>query len=219
MRRGETSPLEQSHEGASHRLAALETPTVAMQSDEDSNQHDPQRLNGTTHSESPHGNGKPPSVDTRPVYINGFAIRGPGFKTASKFFDGLLDKRDMSTETMHGRERFDHSFFRISVEQATYTDPQIRFLLELTYDALVEAGVNDFSALPSADVGVYVGSSFSDFHQATLEANPVEGYEHIGAAGAMTANSISRFFGFGGASMKIDSACSSSLQALDMVSL
>ena len=48
------------------------------------------------------------------------------------------------------------------------------------------------------------------------ERDVVSGYEHIGAAGSMLANSTSRFFGFKGVSMKADSACSSSFQALDV---
>ena len=150
------------------------------------------------------------------VYINGVAARGPGFNTVDEYFHGLLQKRDMSTCLMMGKERFDHRFFHESIHQVKSLDPQIRFLLELTYEALLDAGVSNFASLPTDNVGVYVGSSFSDFHSATLTDSPT-GFEHSGAAGTMLANRISRFFGFGGRSTKIDSACSSSLQALDMV--
>lgn len=151
------------------------------------------------------------------IYINGFACRGPGFSTAAEFFDSLVQQLDMSGERMKGKDRFDSTFFQMSMERAAVTDPQICALLELTYMALVEAGVQDFSRLPRQLVGVYVGSSFADFQQKTLAARSCVGYEHIGAAGNMLANSISHFFQFGGPSMKIDSACSSSLQALDVV--
>jgi len=152
------------------------------------------------------------------VYVNGFAARGPGFATAAEFFQGMLSKTDMSGSLMEGKDKFDRQFFQTSAQQASFTDPQIRLLLEVTYEALVEAGVRDFTALPSSETGVYVGSSFADFHSAAMHGPGTTGYEHTGAAGAMLANSISRFFGFGGASMKIDSACSSSLQAFDVVS-
>lgn len=201
--------------GSSSPAVCLSPTAPLLGASSGQDQHDDQPLSecvcsGATYDQGP--------SSTCPVFVNGFAVRGPGFSSASEFFDGLLNKRDLSSEVMQEKECFDHTFFQTSVLQATYTDPQIRFLLELTYEALVEAGVNDFSSLPASNVGVYVGSSFSDFHQATLANKHVEGYEHIGAAGTMLANSISRFFRFGGVSMKIDSACSSSLQALDMVS-
>ena len=151
------------------------------------------------------------------VYVNGFAARGPGFQTPSDFFDGLQEKRNMAKEKMKGIELFDHTFFDTSLDQAEVTDPQIRFLLELTYEAFQDAGVKKTASLPLAQVAVYVGSSFSDFHLAALSSGQTNGHEHTGAAGTMLSNSISRFFGFGGASVKIDSACSSSLQAMDMV--
>lgn len=151
------------------------------------------------------------------VYINGLAARGPGFQTPAEFYAGLVEKRNMADEPMGGKGLFDRAFFNISHQQAEYTDPQIRFLLELSYEALQDAGVKDFTALPTAEVGVYVGSSFSDFHSSTLSAGTADGHEHTGAAGAMLANRISRFFGFEAVSMKIDSACSSSLQAMDVV--
>ena len=158
---------------------------------------------------------KPQGLEVCPVYVNGFAVRGPGFNAASEYFEKLRGKEEMARESIQGREYFDNLFFQANSEEATYTDPQIRFLLELTFEALVEAGVSDFASLPKAEIGVYVGSSFGDFHQATLADKGVNGYKHVGAAGTMLANSISRFFKFGGISTKIDSACSSSLQALD----
>jgi acyl transferase domain-containing protein/nucleoside-diphosphate-sugar epimerase/NADPH:quinone reductase-like Zn-dependent oxidoreductase/GTP cyclohydrolase II/arylamine N-acetyltransferase/ectoine hydroxylase-related dioxygenase (phytanoyl-CoA dioxygenase family) len=166
-------------------------------------------------AQSPSHPPPPPPHDTA-VLIVGMAARGPGFETASQFFSALLEKRDLAAQPMAGKDRFDHSFFQKSLHEARYTDPQIRFLLELTYEALVDAGVSDLCKLPRPDIGVYVGSSFADFHSNTLAQGPADGYEHIGAAGTMLANTISRFFQFGGVSMKIDSACSSSLQALDV---
>jgi acyl transferase domain-containing protein len=157
------------------------------------------------------------SAPTQRVYINGIAARGPGFKSPTEFFDGLLKKHNMANDRMAAKELFDRTFFNTSHQQAEFTDPQVRFLLELSYEALQDAGVQNFASLPTAEVGVYVGSSFSDFHSTALSSGHADGHEHMGAAGAMLSNSISRFFGFGGVSMKIDSACSSSLQAMDTV--
>jgi fatty acid synthase len=86
----------------------------------------------------------------------------------------------------------------------------------LTYEALVDSGITDFKEFASTgNVGVFAGSSFSDFHSQMLTRTSLDGREHIGAAGTMLANSISKFFKFKGPSMKQDSACSSSLQAFD----
>jgi acyl transferase domain-containing protein/nucleoside-diphosphate-sugar epimerase/NADPH:quinone reductase-like Zn-dependent oxidoreductase/GTP cyclohydrolase II/arylamine N-acetyltransferase len=153
------------------------------------------------------------------VFINGFAIRGPGFRTASAFADGLFAPKDMACAEMQGKQCFDNNFFGTSAQQAECTDPRQRLLKELTYEALVDAGVADFSSSSflSADTGVYIGSSFGDFHSAMLSGDhSVQGAEHTGAAGAMLANSISHHFGLGGPSIMVDSACSSSFQALEI---
>jgi acyl transferase domain-containing protein/nucleoside-diphosphate-sugar epimerase/NADPH:quinone reductase-like Zn-dependent oxidoreductase/arylamine N-acetyltransferase/ectoine hydroxylase-related dioxygenase (phytanoyl-CoA dioxygenase family) len=163
-------------------------------------------------SDVPRGPHLPPKV-----FVNGYATCGPGFQTASELCHGLLSQRDFASEEMDRKNQFDSKFFYMSKEQSSCTDPQIRLLLELTYEALVETGVGDFSNLPLRDTGVYVGSSFSDFQQVVLaDDNHMKGGDHIGAAGSMLANRISQYFHFGGPSMKIDSACSSSLQALDI---
>lgn len=154
--------------------------------------------------------------DSGGLFINGYAARGPGFNSASAFH--ARGNGDLSGEAMQGLSRFDRKFFGMSVNEAQYTDPQVRFLLEVTYEALVDAGVVDFELLKLLSVGVYVGSSFADFHSAALkDPKTITGYEHLGAAGAMLANMISRVFRFTGPSMKVDTACSSSLVAFDLV--
>ena len=150
------------------------------------------------------------------VLVNGYATCGPGFRTASELWSGLLTQRNFACEEMDRKNQFDNHYFLTSLDQAPLTDPQIRLLLELTHEALTEAGVEDFSNLPRRDIGVYVGSSFSDFQQAALADENFLKFDHVGTAGSMLANRISQYFHFGGPSMKIDSACSSSLQALDV---
>ena len=89
------------------------------------------------------------------MYINGFAVRGPGFRAASELFEKLLEKRDLSTETLSGKELFDHEFFQISAQQARDTDPQIRFLLELR--RLPLSMTIDCGSLQKSNVGMFIG--------------------------------------------------------------
>ena len=70
---------------------------------------------------------------------------------------GLLRHQDL----------FDNLFFKMSGIQAQKTDPQLRFLLELSYEALVDAGI-DITKIRGSNAGVYVGSCFTDCHKGIL---------------------------------------------------
>lgn len=56
---------------------------------------------------------------------------------------------------------FDASFFGIHPKQAHVMDPQLRMLLEVTYEAIVDAGVNP-STVRGSRTGVFIGVSFSE---------------------------------------------------------
>src|SRR5262245_42249480 len=55
-------------------------------------------------------------------------------------------------------EGFDADFFGISPREADFLDPQQRFMLELTWEALGHAGVPPLS-LRGTDAGVYVAAN------------------------------------------------------------
>ena len=57
--------------------------------------------------------------------------------------------------------------------QAQKTDPQLRFLLELSYEALVDAGM-DIMKIRGSNAGVYVGSCFSDCHKGRLASQQAQ---------------------------------------------
>ena len=84
-------------------------------------------------------------------------------------------------------------------------DPQLRKLLEVSYEAWVDAGV-DFSALRGSDkVGVYVGACGSETHAQWLGDIPsITGYEQTGCAQSMFPNRLSWWFDFRGPSKCID---------------
>lgn len=113
---------------------------------------------------------------------------------------------------------FDAAFFGISPKEAPYIDPQHRWLLETSYEALQDAGL-DILALKGSDTSVYIGQFMHDFEQIQLDAlahDNISSHSSTGSSMTLTANRISYSFDFKGASLTLDTACSSSLVALDL---
>lgn len=109
---------------------------------------------------------------------------------------------------------FDAQHFAISPVEAARMDPQQCMLLEVTSEALQDAGLLP-RQLAGRQVGVFVGSSGHE-HLSSVIANldAVDAWTNSGASAAMLANRISYTFDLSGPSMTIDTACSSSLVAL-----
>lgn len=63
--------------------------------------------------------------------------------------------------TIKDLDKFDASFFGVHSKQANVLDPQLRLLLESTYEAIVDAGINP-SSIRGTRVGVFVGASTSE---------------------------------------------------------
>ncbi|ERF71956.1 hypothetical protein EPUS_06515 [Endocarpon pusillum Z07020] len=95
---------------------------------------------------------------------------------------------------------FDAPFFSILPVEAACMDPQHRKMLEVAYHALED---------------VYTGS-FTDDYRSVMQQDFESQHTHAatGIAFSMLANRLSWFFNFKGASVNLDSACSSSLSAL-----
>jgi len=104
--------------------------------------------------------------------------------------------------------------FGISPREAEQMDPQQRILLELTWEALEDAGLPP-SSLSGSDTGVYVGGSQTDYAHAMFSDHAIaDPHFATGNALAILANRISYIFDLRGPSLTIDTACSSSLVAL-----
>lgn len=58
-------------------------------------------------------------------------------------------------------ENFDANFFNMAPKQVHKTDPQLRLLLEVTYEAFVDAGVNP-AIMAGSKTGVYIGACNSE---------------------------------------------------------
>ncbi|XP_014669584.1 PREDICTED: fatty acid synthase-like [Priapulus caudatus] len=166
------------------------------------------------------------------VIVAGISCRLPEADSMAEFRHNLFAGVDMSTDDgrrweagLYGLPRrsaklkdiskFDAAFFGISPKQAERMDPQIRILLEVTYEAIVDAGYNP-QDLRGSRTGVFVGVSGSEACDAwSLDPETVSGYTMTGCQRAMVSNRLSFYFDFKGPSYSIDTACSSSLYAVD----
>ncbi|XP_046888952.1 fatty acid synthase isoform X1 [Hypomesus transpacificus] len=166
------------------------------------------------------------------IVIAGISGRLPESDNLQEFWDNLFNGVDMVTEDdrrwkpglyglprRNGKlkdiSRFDAAFFGVHPKQAHTMDPQLRLLLEISYEAILDGGLNP-TAMRGSRTGVYIGVSGSEAGEA-FSRDPEEllGYSMTGCQRAMFANRLSYFFDFNGPSTAIDTACSSSLLALE----
>ncbi|PHM06073.1 beta-ketoacyl synthase, partial [Nostoc sp. 'Peltigera malacea cyanobiont' DB3992] len=115
-------------------------------------------------------------------------------------------------------EQFDANFFRIAPREANLLDPQQRILLEVTWEALENAGINP-QILAGKATGIFVGMFSHDYELLQLKQNQPEDFDTYfatGNAAAMAAGRIAYSLGCQGPAITIDTACSSSLVALHL---
>lgn len=165
------------------------------------------------------------------IVLTGLSGRLPESDTIEEFAQQLFDGVDLVTADdrrwmpgLHGLpERngklkdlahFDATFFGVHAKQAHLMDPQLRLLLELTHEAIVDAGLSP-AELRGSRTGVYVGVSNSETEELwTADPDHINGYALTGCCRAMFPNRISYTFDLKGPSYAIDTACSSSMFAL-----
>jgi acyl transferase domain-containing protein len=113
-------------------------------------------------------------------------------------------------------DQFDHEFFGLSPHEAERMDPQHRLLLEASWEAFEDAGLDPLR-LRGGKVGVFVGQWVSDFEQRLfLHPEELDFPMTLGSGRYASSGRISYLFGFTGPSMTIDTACSSSLVAVHL---
>ncbi|XP_072047582.1 mycocerosic acid synthase-like [Amphiura filiformis] len=111
---------------------------------------------------------------------------------------------------------FDRKFFKISPDEADHLDPQVRLLLEVTWEALEDAGI-PASSVRGSQTGVYMGVTASEYAiLASMPSHNMNRYTNSGTNSCMMSNRVSYEFDFRGPSFSIDTACSSSLYAIQM---
>ncbi|WP_446651796.1 SDR family NAD(P)-dependent oxidoreductase [Archangium violaceum] len=115
-----------------------------------------------------------------------------------------------------GVDRFDAEFFRISRREAEGMDPQQRFFLEASWEALEDAGIPPHQ-LAGTRTGVFAGVHAKDYAFA-LEGGleKVGAHYSTGVDASYVAGRLSYLLGLEGPSMAVDTACSSSLAAVHL---
>ncbi len=172
------------------------------------------------------------------VAITGMALRFPSANNQDEFWNNLVSNKDSISKISTRRKRlaedadwndwlgeldnidyFDNEFFDITPEQAIFMDPQQRIVLEVSYEALDDAGL-----LPGLDeernIGVYSGVSSNTYYQVLVNflkkngINKLHQHSLVGNLNNMISAVLSRSYNFTGPSLAIDTACSSFLVAL-----
>jgi acyl transferase domain-containing protein/acyl carrier protein len=113
---------------------------------------------------------------------------------------------------------FDPPFFGISPHEAGSLDPQHRLLLEVTWEALENAGQAP-AKLVGTPTGVFVGIAAFDYAillSRTFETGDATMHTASGIASSTAAGRISYFLGLRGPAMSVDTACSSSLMTVHL---
>jgi acyl transferase domain-containing protein/SAM-dependent methyltransferase/aryl carrier-like protein len=170
------------------------------------------------------------------VAVVGMACKFPGADSLEEFWQLLDEGRSMCEPAPEGRfattenrrhqeksiyngnwvsdiDAFDHKFFRKSSREAASMDPQQRLLLQVAYHALESSGYFG-PGEQNTDVGCYVGVCASDYND-NVAAHPPNAFSTLGTLRAFLTGKISHYFGWTGPSVSFDTACSSSMVAID----
>lgn len=169
---------------------------------------------------------------TEDIVIAGVSGRLPESDNVKEFRDHLLSNEDIITADdrrwpvgflglpersakLRDLTKFDAGLFGVNQKVANAMSPKMRLLLEATHESICDAGINPID-LRGKRVGVFVGVCNTDIYEG-LDRNPEHPnpYSLLGGFRAMFANRVSYQFDFTGPSVAVDSACSSSLSALN----
>ncbi|KAF5284901.1 hypothetical protein FQA39_LY16856 [Lamprigera yunnana] len=169
------------------------------------------------------------------LVISGMAGSFPESDNVYQYRNNLRDKRDMITSDyrrwkssnpeipqrggkINFLEKFDSGFFGkcIHYHQIHSMDPVGRFLLERTFEAIVDAGYHP-DELKGTRTGVFIAACISEsekfwFYKFLSSPN----FGGNGCTRSVQAHWISHTFQFEGPSVSCDTACSSSLTAVDL---
>src|ERR1700733_13052758 len=172
---------------------------------------------------------------SQPIAVVGLGMRFPGgIADLGSYWNALAEGRDL-VRTMSETRRapfasewatlphkggylddvtsFDAGFFGISPREAKALDPQHRLLLEVSWEALEDAGL-PHDRLQSARAGVFVGITGQDYRD--WQTGEPDAYWATGNGHCFAAGRIAYTLGLTGPAMAVDTACSSSLVAVHL---
>lgn len=180
-----------------------------------------------------------------PVAVIGMACRLPGgIDSPEQLWEALLRGDDLVTEIplsrwdpdeyydpelgVPGRSvsrwgaflddvaGFDFEFFGINEREATASDPQHRFLLETSWEAMEHAGLTRENLVDTL-TGVFVGLTHADYQLLAADAHAVEGpYGFTGNNFSLASGRVAYALGVHGPALTVDTACSSGLTAVHL---
>ena len=115
-------------------------------------------------------------------------------------------------------DQFDETFFRISPVESQLLDPQQRMMLETSWQALEDAGI-DPDSLEGSRTGVYVGISNDEYRMLVLDSGkPADAASCLYALSGTNLNGaagrVAFVMGLMGPVKAVDAACASSLVSI-----
>ncbi|WP_082930083.1 polyketide synthase [Mycobacterium sp. 1164966.3] len=134
--------------------------------------------------------------------------------SASRVAEGWRQVCD-SGGFLDGAATFDPSFFGLTDHEAMVMHPQQRVAMRVAWKALENAGINP-GRLDGSDGGCFVGMSMTEYGSRTAVADDYTGFRTVGMGQLGGAGRISHCLGLVGPSMTVDSACASSLTAVQL---
>jgi acyl transferase domain-containing protein/acyl carrier protein len=181
-----------------------------------------------------------------PIAVIGIGCRFPGgADTPEKFWQQLRDGVDTVTEVpaqrwniddyyhpdpdMPGKmytrngsfienaDGFDAQFFGISPREAVGIDPQQRLLMEVSWEALENAGQVP-GRLSGSKTGVFMGLFMADYSLSLYRCrhSDIDAYKGIGVMRSLAAGRLAYALNLHGPAIQVDTACSSALLAVHL---
>ena len=141
------------------------------------------------------------------------------YYSAEQPVPGTIYTREGGFLTTWQPDEFDAEFFGMSPREATGMDPQQRLLMEVTWEALENAGITA-QQIRGTQTAVFVGLTTVDYVALGYERKggpeDVDPYVTFGNASNFAAGRLSYFLGVQGPAVVVDTACSSSLVTIHL---